>query len=135
MPMQDQAVWSNVNATVNGTMTSFGRGALLPDPVTGDESAERTLLRIGGALRTVEVVPTEEELLAQIQARAEATSAREVAADVDPAATTGNQVAGAVEPGPPTLHTGAGAPVVIGKDKPPAGRDAGGKFASAGKEE
>lgn len=131
MPMQDQAVWANVNATVAGAMTPFTRGALLPDPVSPDESAERSLLRIGGALRTVEVVYTPEELAEQAAALAAATSAREVAADVDPVSASGSQVAGAGVAGPPTLHSGgAGAPVVLGKDTKPAGRTAGGKFAS-----
>jgi hypothetical protein len=116
MPVMDQVVWASVNiASASGT-TAYGRGALLPDPADPEEASTRNLLRIGGALRTVEVVYTAEELAEQMGAQAAASSARVAALDVDPTAAVGNQTLGTGEPGPPTLESPGTTPVVIGPD-------------------
>jgi hypothetical protein len=65
MPVQDQAVWRHVTVVCGDAPHVFGRGDLLPAPRTDAEASNRTLLRLGGALRVVEVVYTEEELAAR----------------------------------------------------------------------
>lgn len=114
MPTQDQVVWSNCNVFVDGEHQTFTRGALLPTAASPDEEAQRGLLRLGGALRVVEVVYTPEELAEQAQARAEATAEREAALDVDPELPLADQMPGTAEPGAPTLTTPGGTPVVLG---------------------
>lgn len=116
MPTMDQVAWANANVTVGGTTTPFGRGALLPDTTSPEEAAERSTLRLIGAIRTVEVVYTPEELAEQARARGEASAAREAALDVDPATPAGDQHAGQVTAGPPTMVEPSGSPVVIGDE-------------------
>jgi hypothetical protein len=116
MPTQDQVTWANVNLVVGGETVSFARGALLPDPASGDDSAYRSMLRSGGAIRTVEVVYTPEELAAAAQARGEAGAAHAAQHDVDPSLPSGDQVPGTAKAGPPTLETAGGSPVVIGPE-------------------
>jgi hypothetical protein len=79
VPTQDQVVWANVNLMAGGEAQSFPRGALLPDAASAEEIANRSLLRIGGAIRTVEVVYTADELAAQARAMAEVTAAQNTA--------------------------------------------------------
>ncbi len=116
MATMDQAVWANVNVSVDGEHQAFARGALLPEPATADEASERNLLRLGGALRTVEVVYTPEELAEAARQRGETTATREAALDVDPTVPAGAQVP---DPGtvPPTMMEPSGAPVVIGNEE------------------
>jgi hypothetical protein len=112
MAIQDQAVWASVNVPhPDKGSVNYKRGELLPAPASEEEAAARSLLRLGGALRTVEVVYTPEELAEQAQGRAELAAAAAVAADPD------------ADPAehPPTLTTTHGSPVVIG---PPGGDDA-----------
>jgi hypothetical protein len=65
MPVQDQAVWKSVTLVTAGAQHVYQRGELLPPPASDQESSQRTLLRLGGALRVVEVVYTPEELAAR----------------------------------------------------------------------
>lgn len=117
MPTMDQVVWQSVNlAAGEGEATQYKRGDLLPATDDPEQTAQRTLLRLGGAIRVVEVVYTEEELAAQARERGEATARAAVAHDVNPAATMGSQTAGGAEPGHPTLTSSHGAPVVIGDE-------------------
>jgi hypothetical protein len=116
MATMDQVVWSNCNVMVDGEHTSFTRGQLLPAAASQDELDQRTLLRLGGALRTVEVVYTAEELAEQAQQRGEATAARDAAYDVDPTLPSGQQMPGTMEPGRPTLMEPSGSPVVLGTE-------------------
>jgi hypothetical protein len=117
MPTMDQVVWQSVNlATGEGEATQYKRGDLLPFTEDQAQLAQRSLLRLGGAIRVVEVVYTDEELAEQARARGEATSRAAVAHDVDPAAAMGAQVPGDADPGPPTLTSSHGAPVVIGDE-------------------
>jgi hypothetical protein len=111
MPIQDQAVWASVNVPhpEKGSV-NYKRGELLPDPASDEEAAARSLLRLGGALRTVEVVYTPEELASQATARAELAATASAAYEPDPQA--GEH--------PPTLTSTHGSPVVIG---PPGGRE------------
>jgi hypothetical protein len=112
----DQVAWANANVTVGGDTTPYARGALLPEPTSPEEAAERSTLRLIGAIRSVEVVYTAEELAEQARARGQASAAREAALDVDPAAPLGQQVAGSAQSGPPTLVEPSGSPVVIGDE-------------------
>lgn len=120
MAIQDQAVWANVNVPhPDKGSVSFKRGELLPEPASDEESAARAILRLGGALRAVEVVYTPEELATR--ARDRATLAAAATAAHDPEADAAEH--------PPTLTSTHGSPVVIG---PPDGKDdddAGGKHA------
>jgi hypothetical protein len=112
MAIQDQAVWASVNVPhPDKGSVNYKRGELLPAPASEEEAAARSLLRLGGALRTVEVVYTPEELAEQAQGRAELAAAAAVAADPD------------ADPAehPPTLTATHGSPVVIG---PPEGQGA-----------
>jgi hypothetical protein len=115
MATMDQVVWQTANVVVGGEHKAFNRGELLPEPASAEEANQRSLLRLGGAIRMVEVVYTPEELAEQAQARGEAAAAREAALDVDPALPAGEQQAGG-EPGRPTLVAPGGAPVVIGDE-------------------
>jgi hypothetical protein len=112
----DQVAWANCNVTVGGDTSPFGRGSLLPEPTSPEEAAERSTLRLIGAIRTVEVVYTPEELAEQARALGQATAAREAALDVDPALPLGQQVPGTAEAGPPTMVEPSGSPVVIGDE-------------------
>jgi len=118
MGTQDQVVWPSVN--IPGA--TYQRGALLPDAVTDEESDYRALLRIGGALRVVEVVYTPEELAAMAGERAETTAVREAALSTDPAAPSGEATAGGASPGRPTLAEPSGAPIVVGSEEDKASR-------------
>ena len=109
MPVQDQAVWKSVNVTVDGKAAVFGRGALLPPPATDQEANTRTLLRLGGALRVVEVVYTPDELAARARRPGQGPAEADHAAGV---------VATAVAP-PADADPRGAAPVVLGP-KPPA---------------
>jgi hypothetical protein len=114
MAIQDQAVWASVNVPhpEKGSV-NYKRGELLPDPASEEEAAARSLLRLGGALRTVEVVYTPEELADQATARAELAAAASAAQDpgADPAEH------------PPTLTATHGSPVVIGPPDDAGGKD------------
>jgi hypothetical protein len=112
----DQVAWANANITVAGETTPFSRGALLPEPTSPEESAERSTLRLIGAVRTVEVVYTPDELAEQARLRGTASAAREASLDVDPSAPLGQQVPGSAEAGPPTMVEPSGSPVVIGDE-------------------
>jgi hypothetical protein len=116
MATQDQVAWASVNVSTAGEQQNYARGALLPEVASAEESAERSLLRLGGAIRTVEVVYTPEELAAAAQLRGEEHAARVSAHDVDPSLPGGQQVPGTAKAGPPTLVTGTGSPVVIGPE-------------------
>jgi hypothetical protein len=116
MPTMDQVVWANANVTVGGETQGFARGELLPEAGTAEELAERSLLRIGGALRAVEVVYTPDELAEQARLRGETTATREAALDTDPAVPSGQQMPGGVPAGRPTLVEPSGSPVVIGDE-------------------
>lgn len=116
MPTMDQVAWANCNVTVGGDTTPFGRGSLLPEPTTPEESAERSTLRLIGAIRTVEVVFTPEELAEQARQRGASTAAREAALDVDSSLPLGQQTAGTAQAGPPTMVEPSGSPVVIGDE-------------------
>ena len=117
MPTMDQVVWQSVNlATGEGEATQYKRGELLPATEDQEQLAQRSLLRIGGALRVVEVVYTEEELAEQARSRGQASARAAVAHDVDPDATMGAQVPGTAEPGLPTLTATHGGAVVIGDE-------------------
>jgi hypothetical protein len=117
MGTKDQVAWANANITVAGETTPYSRGSLLPETTTPEEAAERSTLRLIGAIRTVEVVYTPEELAEQARSRGAASAAREAALDVDPAAPLGQQVAGGRETGPPTMVEPSGSPVVIGDEE------------------
>lgn len=123
MPTQDQVAWEHCNISVDGETKAFARGELLPDPTGMDEIAQRSILRTGGAIRTVEVVYTPEELAEQARERAAATAAREGANRVDLAAPMGDQVT-QPQPGAPTLMEPSGSPVVIGSEDDQAGKPA-----------
>ena len=116
MPTMDQVAWAQVNVSTGGETAAFKRGDLLPETADPEEMAQRSLLRIGGALRIVEVVYTDEELAEQARARGEATASAMVAHDVDPSVPLGEQTATGGEPGLPTLTSAHGGPVVIGDD-------------------
>lgn len=117
MPVMDQAVWQSVSlATSGGDVVQYKRGDLLPDPGSDEEAAQRTLLRLGGALRVVEVVYTAEELAEQATARGEQSAAAAVAHDVDPTVPMEQQAHGEAEAGLPTLTSTHGSPVVIGDE-------------------
>lgn len=117
MATMDQAVWANVNVTVEGEHAAFARGALLPEPATAEEASERTLLRLGGALRTVEVVYTQDELADMARARGDATAAREAQFGVDPDLPMGDQMSGTATTGVSTMVEPSGSPVVIGNEE------------------
>jgi hypothetical protein len=117
MPTMDQVAWATCNVSVPGGSERFARGDLLPEPGSDAERAERSTLRTIGAIRTVEVVYTPEELADQARERGQATAAREAALDVDPSLPLADQVPGTVEPGRPTLMEPSGAPVVIGDEE------------------
>lgn len=112
----DQVVWAGVNVMVGGETQQFRRGDLLPEPASSDEASNRSLLRVGGAIRTVEVVYTTEELAEQAQQRAQATAARETALDVDSTLPLAQQVPGSAAAGRPTLVEPSGSPVVLGTE-------------------
>lgn len=117
MPVLDQCVWASCSiATAPGEVTAYKRGDLLPPVGSDEEAAQRTLLRLGGALRVVEVVYTAEELAEQATARGEQSAAAAVAHDVDPAVPMEQQAHGEAEAGLPTLTTTHGNPVVIGDE-------------------
>jgi hypothetical protein len=106
MPVQDQAVWRSVTVPVSGKSQSFQRGELLPPPASEAENSQRSLLRLGGALRVVEVVFTPEEL-----------AARQGRPGQGPAATSaGAGVTAAVAPAPGAdpRSPNLGGPVVLG---------------------
>lgn len=109
MPTMDQVVWATVNCYAGGEPASFKRGDLLPEAASPDESAQRQLLRQGGALRIVDVVYTEQELADLARARGEATAARETA--LDPPAADRDE-----EKARPVMADPSGAPVVIGDE-------------------
>lgn len=113
----DQVAWANVNIMVGGEMQQFHRGDLLPEASSSDEASNRSLLRLGGAIRTVEVVYTADELAEQAQQRAVATAARETALDVDPALPLAQQVPGTAPAGRPTLVEPSGSPVVLASEE------------------
>jgi len=104
MPTMDQVAWANVNVHAEGETKPFPRGALLPDAEDPEEASERSLLRIIGAIRTVEVVYTPDELAEQAKVRAETAAAAVTAHDVDPAKPMESQVTGEGEQHPPTLE-------------------------------
>lgn len=116
MPTMDQVAWAQVNVSTGGETAAFKRGDLLPETADPEEIAQRSLLRIGGALRIVEVVYTDEELAEMAKARGQATASAMVAHDVDPTVPLGEQTQGGSEPGLPTLTSAHGGPVVIGDD-------------------
>lgn len=102
MPTMDQVVWAQIGIHHDGENRYFKKGELLPAASDSEEASTRNLLRIGGAVRPVEVVYTAEELAAQSQIRAETTARHEAAPDTPP--------------GPPTLTSPAAAPVVVGDE-------------------
>lgn len=104
MPVQDQAVWRQVNVVTGGTPVVYQRGELLPPPASDAENNTRTLLRLGGALRVVEVVFTPDEL----KARGEVAGAGPARAG----ATAG--MPATVAPGPDSDPRLPVAPVVLG---------------------
>lgn len=117
----DQVVWAQIGIHHDGENRYFKKGDLLPPASDSEEASTRNLLRIGGAVRTVEVVYTPDELAAQAQVRAETTARHEAAP--------------AVPAGPPTLTSPAAAPVVVGDEElraeheqAKARRGVGGKF-------
>ncbi len=116
MPTMDQVAWANANILVGDSRPPYPRGALLPEPATAEEAADRSLLRMIGAVRTVEVVYTAEELAEQARARGTADAAAAHAGEVDTTLPMGDQVTTPTPAGPPTLHGGTGAPVVIGDE-------------------
>ena len=123
MPTMDQVAWANCNVHTEGETQPFARGSLLPEAEGPEEMSERSLLRMIGAIRTVEVVYTPDELAAKVTANAEATAAATSAHDVDPARPLGEQTAGEAAPGPPTVQGTHGGPVVIGpEDTKPGAR-------------
>lgn len=116
MPTMDQVAWAQVNISTGGETASYKRGDLLPETADPEEAAQRSLLRIGGAIRIVEVVYTAEELAEQARSRGEATAAAMVAHDVDLSVPLAEQTQVGGEPGPPTLTSAHGGPVVIGDE-------------------
>lgn len=127
----DQVAWSNVNIVTGGASKAFKRGELLPEPADSEEAAQRQLLRIGGALRVVEVVYTADELAEQARQRGVTTAVRESALDVDGSLPLGAQVNN-VAPGLPTMVDPSGSPVVIGDEDLRAEHEAA-RNAAAGK--
>jgi hypothetical protein len=113
----DQVAWASVNIMAGGEMQQFHRGDLLPEAASSDEASNRSLLRLGGAIRTVEVVYTAEELADQAQQRAVATAARETALDVNPDLPLAQQVPGSAPAGRPTLVEPSGSPVVLASEE------------------
>jgi hypothetical protein len=105
MPVQDQVVWQNVNVAVGGQSRNFARGALLPNPTSEAEANTRALLRLGGALRVVEVVYTEAELAQRRRgpARPAEASARAGITAAEPAAPAATATAQAPASGPVVL--------------------------------
>ena len=67
MPIQDQAAAKQITVVTAGKPVVYERGELLPPPVNDEESNTRALLRLGGAVRVVEVVYTPDELAARSQ--------------------------------------------------------------------
>lgn len=108
--LKDQVAWKTANIAVAGEPRVWHAGDLLPDPASDEESQIRNVLRLGGAIRAVEVVYTPEEIAAAGQARAEAAAGVTTAAETAPA------------PAAP-----AAAPVIVGAedDAAPKGRTAG----------
>lgn len=107
MPVQDQAVWPTVNITVAGRRRTYGRGELLPDPADEREAHSRQLLRLGGALRVVEVVFTEADRTRRGGA-ASAAQAAEAAGVTTAVADHGGMPSGApvvLGPPPPRMAT------------------------------
>jgi hypothetical protein len=107
MPVQDQAVWKTVNATSGGQARTYRRGDLLPPPATDAEANQRTLLRLGGALRVVEVVFTPEELASRGRGAGQSPAQASAAAGVVSATVA------PVKNADPRVAT-VGAPVVLG---------------------
>jgi hypothetical protein len=103
MPVQDQVVWQNVNVSVGGKNRHFARGELLPNPTSEPEANNRALLRLGGALRVVEVVYTEAELAARRRGRARPADTAERAGITSAAAPTSAAPAEAPAAGPVVL--------------------------------
>ena len=107
MPIQDQAAAKQITVVTAGKAVVYERGELLPPPASDEESNTRALLRLGGAVRVVEVVYTPDELAARSQhaggARASAAVGVTAAVVTPPAGS---------DPRQPT------APVVLGP-KPP----------------
>jgi hypothetical protein len=106
MPVQDQAVWRQVTVVTGGQNHVYNRGDLLPAPASERENSLRTLLRLGGALRVVEVVFTPDELAARASRPGQGPAATNtnagVTATVVPPATADPRVAT------------VGAPLVLG---------------------
>lgn len=107
MPIQDQAAAKQITVVTAGKSVVYERGELLPPPASDEESNTRALLRLGGAVRVVEVVYTPDELATRSQhaGGARAASAAGMAA----------AVVGPPEGSDPRQPT---APVVLGP-KPP----------------
>jgi hypothetical protein len=122
MPTMDQAVWLTVNVRVGDKTEVFERGALLPEAVTTEELTTRALLRLGGAIRVVEVVYTSEEL-AQMAAEQQARDAE--AADSPAGEFAGGQAEEEGAPGT-TVHgkepAGPAADSTPPQAKPAAGK-------------
>jgi hypothetical protein len=102
MPVQDQVVWQTINVNVGGQRRHFARGELLPAPVSEAEANARALMRLGGALRVVEVVYTEAELAARRRGRARPADAAE-RAGITAAAPASTATAAAPASGPVVL--------------------------------
>jgi hypothetical protein len=107
MPVQDQAVWKTVTLSTAGVPHVYARGDLLPPPTTDAEANQRSLARLGGALRVVEVVFTPEELATRGRAHGQSPSQASEAAGVVSATVTPPVNAD------PRVAT-VGAPVVLG---------------------
>lgn len=129
MPTMDQVAWAEANIEHAGALENYKRGALLPYPANDDEAANRGTLRLLGAIKTVEVVYTPEELAGAARAIGEAAAAAEAAHDQAP---RGEAL--------PTLAAPGATPVVIGPEpgtedkqpKPAATRAATGPATSRG---
>jgi hypothetical protein len=109
MPIQDQAAAKQVTVVTAGQVVVYERGELLPPPSNEEEANTRSLLRLGGALRVVEVVYTPDELRAR-ERQSGLTGAQASQAAGIPAA---------VAPAPETDPRQPVAPVVLGP-KPPS---------------
>jgi hypothetical protein len=108
MPVQDQAMAREVTVRTGGKDRVFTRGDLLPPPTNDAEANTRTLLRIGGALRVVEVVYTPDEIAARSRQPGQG-----------PAQASAGAGAAAVVAPQDSADPRGGAPVVLGP-KPPA---------------
>lgn len=77
--MRDIVVWKTVNVTTSGVEGQLVNGELVPDATTTAETAERDILRAGGAIRACTSYAAEVNWDAAIKAACTAEALRRAA--------------------------------------------------------